>query len=75
MAFDINVIKRVYSEMSEKINNTVFNKTTIKIINKVNAKVEDDVSKFKSLLRVAFLISEVTPKDNTSFTIAEEDTP
>ena len=48
--FHCSLMKPAADEMSEKINSITFNQSTIKIINNVNAKVENDVSKFKRLL-------------------------
>ena len=48
--FHCSLMKPAADEMSEKINSITFNQSTIKIINNVKAKVENDVSKFKRLL-------------------------
>tara|TARA_B100001057_G_scaffold452936_1_gene497312 strand:- start:607 stop:1548 length:942 start_codon:yes stop_codon:yes gene_type:complete len=48
--FHCSLMKKAAEEMREKINNTLFKKSTFEIINNVQAKVETDPNKVKQLL-------------------------
>jgi len=48
--FHCSLMKKAAEEMREKINNTLFKKSSFEIINNVQAKVETDPNKVKQLL-------------------------